>query len=305
MRTMYFVYLKHDIEVRMDSINLKAYAKVNLSLDILGKRPNGYHEVEMIMQQVTLYDDVTITKKPVGISIHTDCYFIPNNAKNIGYKIAQDVMAIHGIDSGVHIEIVKNIPVAAGLAGGSADAAAVIEGLNQLFDLKMTKDEMKNIAVKHGADIPFCIEGGAAVARGIGEELEVIPSLKNVWMVLVKPNISVSTQDIYRSLVIDNIKKHPDTPLLIEAMHDNNYRAIANNMYNVLEEVTSGKYSVIRNIEGKMKEYGAIGTMMSGSGPTVFGIFKNYKKADAAYNNLKKKNKEVHLVTTYDGGKHE
>ncbi|MBI9013034.1 MAG: 4-(cytidine 5'-diphospho)-2-C-methyl-D-erythritol kinase [Clostridiales bacterium] len=289
----------------MDSINLNAYAKVNLSLDILAKRPDGYHEVEMIMQQVTLCDEVTITKKPAGISIHTNCYFIPNNAKNIGYKIAQDVLEKHGIKTGVHIEIVKNIPVAAGLAGGSADAAAVIDGLNKLFDLKMTKEEMKKIAVKHGADIPFCIEGGAAVARGIGEELEVIPSLKNVWMVLVKPSIGVSTQEIYRSLVIDDIKRHPDTPLLIEAMHHNNYREIANNMYNVLEEVTSKKYSVIKNIESKMKEYGAIGTMMSGSGPTVFGIFKNYKKANAAYNNLQKKNKDVHLVTTYDGGKHE
>lgn len=289
----------------MESIKLKAYAKVNLSLDILGKRPNGYHEVEMIMQQITLCDHVEITKKPSGISIHTDCYFIPNNSKNIGYKIAKDVLDKHNIETGIHIEIEKNIPVAAGLAGGSADAAAVIEGLNILFDLKMSKEVMKEIAVKHGADIPFCIEGGAAVARGIGEELEVIPSLKNVYMVLVKPSISVSTQDIYRSLNIEKIKSHPDTPLLIEAMKKNDYRTISLNMYNVLEEVTSKKYSVIGKLESKMKEYGAIGTMMSGSGPTVFGIFKNYKKANSAYKNLNKTNKDVHLVTTYDGGKHE
>lgn len=289
----------------MDSVNLKAYAKVNLSLDILGKRPNGYHEVEMIMQQITLCDELTIKKKESGISIHTDCYFIPNNSKNIGYKIARDVMAIYDIKSGIHIEIQKNIPVAAGLAGGSADAAAVIIGMNRLFDLKMSKDEMKIIAVKHGADIPFCIEGGAAVARGIGEELEVIPSLKNVHMVLVKPSIGVSTQEIYRSLKIDQIKNHPDTNLLIEAMTCNDFRTVSNNMYNVLEEVTSQKYSIIKKIENKMIEYGAIGTMMSGSGPTVFGIFKNHKKAESAYKNLSKRNKEVHLVTTYDGGKHE
>lgn len=289
----------------METINIKAYAKVNLSLDILGKRDNGYHEVEMIMQQITLYDQIMIEKKAKGITIHTDCYYVPNDERNIAYKIAKDVFDRFDIQSGIHIEIKKNIPVAAGLAGGSADAAAVIQGINQLFDLKMTTMDMMKIATKHGADIPFCIKGGAAVARGIGEELETIPSLKQVWMVLVKPPIGVSTQSVYKALAIDQIKRHPETALLIQAMHHNDYRLIAKDMYNVLEEVTVKKHKVIKDIESKMREYGAIGAMMSGSGPTVFGIFKNYKKAEDAYKNLKKKNKEVFLVQTYDGGKHE
>ena len=289
----------------MDSISLKAYAKVNLSLDILGKRPNGYHDVEMIMQQITLYDKVDIKKTEKDITIHTDCYYVPSDPRNIAYKIAKDVLDKYTITSGIHIEIKKTIPVAAGLAGGSADAAAVIMGLNDLFGLKMTIQEMKDIAVKHGADIPFCIEGGAAVARGIGEELEIIPSLQNVWMVLVKPPIGVSTQSVYKSLVVDEIKNHPETNNLIEAMHGNDYRYVANNMYNVLEEITSKRYSIIGRIESKMREYGALGTMMSGSGPTVFGIFKNYKKAETASRHLKRKYKDVFVVTTYDGGRHE
>jgi len=289
----------------MDSISLKAYAKVNLSLDILGKRPNGYHDVEMIMQQITLYDKVDIKKTDKDITIHTDCYYVPSDPRNIAYKIAKDVLDKYTITSGIHIEIKKTIPVAAGLAGGSADAAAVIMGLNDLFDLKMTIQEMKDVAVKHGADIPFCIEGGAAVARGIGEELEIIPSLENVWIVLVKPPIGVSTQSVYKSLVVDEIENHPETNNLIEAMHKNDYRYVANNMYNVLEEITSRRYSIIGRIESKMREYGALGTMMSGSGPTVFGIFKNYKKAETASRHLKRKYKDVFVVTTYDGGKHE
>lgn len=289
----------------MDSITTKAYAKVNLSLDIVGKRPNGYHEVEMIMQQITLCDHVTLTKKSGPITIETNCYYVPSDSRNIAYKIAKDVMDRFDIKSGLHIKIDKVIPVAAGLAGGSADAAAVIKGINKLFDLKMSLETMKEIAVHHGADIPFCIEGGAAVARGIGEELEVIPSLKNTWMVLVKPPIGVSTQSVYKSFDIDRVKQHPDNKSLIEAMKRNDSRFIARHMYNVLEEVTSIRHDEINMLERKMKEYGAIGTMMSGSGPTVFGIFKSYKKADAAFKNLKRKHKDVFLVTTIGGGEHE
>ncbi len=289
----------------MNAITTKAYAKVNLSLDIVGKRENGYHEVEMIMQQITLYDPIILTKTDKDITIETNCYYVPSDERNIAHKIAKDVFNKYNIKSGLHIKIDKVIPVAAGLAGGSADAAAVIKGINELFELRMTLEEMKDIAVKHGADIPFCIEGGAAVARGIGEELEVIPSLENTWMVLVKPPIGVSTQSVYKSFNIDNVKKHPNTPELIKAMYDNNDKFIAENMYNVLEEVTAKRHNIIGHIECKMREFGAIGTMMSGSGPTVFGIFKSYKRAESAFKNLKRKNKEVYLVTTYDGGKHE
>lgn len=289
----------------METLKLKAHAKVNLSLDIVGKRPNGYHEVEMIMQQITLFDDVILEKRSSDLTIETDCHFIPSDQRNIAYKIAKDVMDQYEIQSGLHIDITKRIPVAAGLAGGSADAAAVIQGMNELFDLKMTLEDMKAIAVNHGADIPFCIEGGAAVARGIGEVLEKIPSLKNAWMVLVKPAIGVSTQSVYQALDINHIENHPDNAQLIDAMHRNDYKFIAYNMYNVLEEVTSKQHSIISKIERKMREYGSLGTMMSGSGPTVFGIFKNYKKAESAMKNFKRNYKEVYLVTTYDGGTHE
>lgn len=286
----------------MDIIKEKAYAKVNLSLDVINRRANGYHEVEMIMQQITLHDTVTIHKTSGGITIKSDSVYIPDNHKNIAYKIAKDVLNRFNIKSGIHIEIEKRIPVAAGLAGGSADAAAVIKGLNKLFDLKMTKEEMKKYSLKHGADIPFCVEGGAAVARGIGEDLEKIVGLKKAWMVLYKPSIGISTQEIYQNLDINKIKKHPDTKLLLEALASGKYRILAKNMYNVLEEVTVKKYPLINDIRRKMKEYGAIGTMMSGSGPTVFGIFKNYKSAELAYKKLYKKNKQVFLVMTYDGG---
>lgn len=286
----------------MDKLSLKGYAKINLSLDIVGKRANGYHDVEMIMQQITLYDQITLTKTDKDITIETDCKFIPSNKSNIAWKVAEDIFRSYNIDSGLHIEINKNIPVAAGLAGGSTDAASVIKGINQLFQLNMTLDEMKDLSVKHGADIPFCIQGGAALARGIGEELTFLPSLKNAWFVLCKPAISVSTQEVYQALDIKKIQDHPQTQTLIDAILKNDFRYVAKNMYNVLEEVTSKKYDVIAMIEKKLKEYGAIGAMMSGSGPTVFGIFKNYKSATSAYKNLKKKYRQVYLVQAYDGG---
>lgn len=289
----------------MNLITIKAHAKVNLSLDILGRRENGYHDVEMIMQQVTLFDDITLERKPKGITIEANHKFVPNNSKNIAYQVAEDMIKAFKIDSGLHIIIKKRIPVAAGLAGGSADAAAVIKGMNTLFDLGLSLEEMKAIGLKRGADIPFCIEGGAAVARGIGEDLEIIPSLKQVWMVLCKPPIGVSTQEVYKALDVNRIERHPDTALLIEAMTKNDYKTVANHMYNVLEEVTGRKYSIINTYEKKMREYGAIGTMMSGSGPTVFGIFKNYKQGLNAYKNLSKVNQQVYLVQTYHGGANE
>lgn len=291
-------------EVIMDSIEVKGYAKINLSLDVIKRYENGYHEVEMIMQQVSLFDLIKLKKMENGLTIKTNSPFVPDNHKNIAYKIAKDIMDRNNI-SGLSIDIDKSIPVAAGLAGGSADAAAVIQGMNVLFNLQMTKEVMQKIAVKYGADIPFCIEGGAAIARGIGDELENIPSLKKVWFVLCKPPIGVSTAEVYTALEIEAITKHPDTQLLLKAMQKNDYQHLAKNMYNVLEEVTSKKYVDIEKLRKKMNAYGAIGTMMSGSGPTVFGIFKNYKSALQAEKNLKKNYREVFLVTTIDGGKHE
>lgn len=288
----------------MKTLEMKAYAKINLSLDVLGKYDNGYHQVEMIMQQVSLYDRVTLKKIEEGLEIESSSPYVPDNHKNIAYQIAEEVMKRYQLD-GLRIIIEKNIPVAAGLAGGSTDAAAVIQGMNRLYGLGMDPKLMKDIAVKFGADIPFCIDGGAAVARGIGDELEKIPSLQDVWFVLCKPPIGVSTAEVYGNLKINQIKRHPETSLLIEAMHRNDYYHVSKHMYNVLEEVTAIQHRAVGVVEARMRAYGAIGSMMSGSGPTVFGIFKNQKSAIQAEKNLKKYYREVFLVTTIDGGCHE
>ena len=286
----------------MNKIKMKAYAKVNLSLDITGKRPNGYHEVEMIMQQISLHDVVTLEKISSGISIHTNCPYIPSDHRNIVYQVAQEMMDQYQLSGGLSIDIEKNIPVAAGLAGGSADAAAVIMGMNNLFKLDLPLEVMKAFALKFGADIPFCIEGGAAIARGIGEELEPIKGLKDTWMVLVKPNIGVSTESVYKQVNISQIKKHPPTLKLKEAIEKNDLHNLSKYMYNVLEEVTGKNYPVIELLEKKLRSFNALGAMMSGSGPTVFGIYRNYKNAQKAYKNLLKTQREVFLVQAYQGG---
>jgi len=280
----------------MNKIEVKAYGKVNLSLDITGKKANGYHEVEMIMQQISLYDLVTIKKTQKAIELTTSCVYIPSDHRNIAYQVAEALMNKFSLDGGLSIHIDKKIPVAAGLAGGSADAAAVIEGINILYDLKMTREAMQEFALPFGADIPFCLAGGTAIARGIGEELEVIEGLDGVWLVLTKPNVGVSTESVYKQLQLDKVIKHPNTQVIKNHLQTGKIKEMSLEMYNVLEEITAKNYPVIHKLEGKLKSFGAMAAMMSGSGPTVFAVFKNYKSALNAYKNMKKTEREVFLV---------
>lgn len=287
----------------MDFITIKSRAKINLSLDVLGKRTDGYHEVQMIMQQIDLYDEIKISenKESNRIVVTSDCEFIPKNNTNIAYKAASLIKERFNIHCGVNIHIQKNIPVAAGLAGGSANAAGVLTALNKLWKLGLSTEELMDIGLSVGADVPFCILGNAALAEGIGEKLTPIQGLMNTWVVLAKPSISVSTAEVYRNLDLSKINKRPETNKLIHAMKEQDLYTLSSEMTNVLETVTERKHFVIKQLKSKMMEYNALGSMMSGSGPTVFGVFKNYKKAKSAYDNLSIINKQTYLTQTYNG----
>jgi len=287
----------------LQKINLKARAKINLSLDVLRRREDGYHDVAMIMQQIDLYDKVTLEKTDGGIMLETDCYYLPVDRRNIAYLAAEKMIEKYAIDGGVKIALEKKIPVAAGLAGGSTDAAAVIKGMNKLYDLNLSMDEMMKLGVTIGADVPFCIKGGAAFAEGIGEKLRDIKGLENVWILLSKPAVSVSTKDVYGGLKVDEIPVHPDNEQMIQWIEDGDVHNVSENLVNVLENVTMALHPSIRDIKDKMKVYGASGVLMSGSGPTVFGIFYDHKRASKAVKNMKKYYKQSYLVRTYNGGK--
>ena len=288
----------------MKQLHLKSRAKINLSLDVLEKRDDGYYEVEMVMQQINLYDNIYIGKRDDDqIKIATNCEYIPINTSNIAYKAADKLRETVGISEGVDIYIDKKIPVSAGLAGGSSNAAAVLKGLNKLWDLKLSKNELMVIGENIGSDVPFCILGGTALAEGKGEKLTAIESaIRNIWIVLAKPPLSVSTGEIYRQLDLSEITDRPDTSALVDAIKEGNIYKMLNSMDNVLESVTEAKHPIITEIKKKMMEYNCLGSKMSGSGPTVFGICKNYKKAKTAYRHMSLLYRQVYVVQTYDGG---
>lgn len=288
----------------MNSISLKSRAKINLSIDVIGKREDGYHIVEMIMQTIDLYDDIKLKElEEDNIIIKSECSYIPLNEDNIVYKAAKLIKEKMDIKKGIEIFIKKNIPVAAGMAGGSSNAAAVLVGLNELWKLGLSKDELRELGLKLGADVPFCIEGGTALAEGIGEKLTYIKGInKDVNILVCKPDIFVSTKEVYQSLDIKNIEKRPDNKLLIEKLKNDDIVSVSNNMVNVLEEVTSKKYSDIKVIENIIAKNGAMGTMMSGSGPTVFGFFDNEEKAKRARVELLENYSQVYVVTSSEKG---
>lgn len=286
----------------MNSIILKGRAKINLTLDVVGKRENGYHDLEMIMQTVNLYDTIYIRKTKVpGIRLKANYSWLPTNEKNIAYRAAQLFFEESGIDGGIAIEITKRIPVAAGLAGGSTDAAATLVGLNKLYETHYSREKLMEMGLKLGADVPFCIARGTMLAEGIGEELTPLTPMPQTYVVLVKPPISVSTAVVYKNLNINQIKKHPETKVVIEALAEGNVQKIADHMSNVLEEVTIGMHSEIEDIKKDFMKHGAMGTMMSGSGSTVFGLFETREAAIRAakffkmYHNIR----EVYVTTTY------
>ena len=288
----------------MKSIELKSRAKINLSIDVLGKREDGYHLVEMIMQTIDLYDIINITENDIDeININSNSLDIPLNKNNIVYKAAEVLKERFNIKSGLNIFIQKNIPVAAGMAGGSCNAAAVLVGLNKLWNLNLSEKELQEIGLTLGADVPFCISGNAALAQGIGEELTYIKGLSKDTSILVcKPNLFVSTKDVYQGLDLENIKDRPDNELLIKCLEKGNIKLLSENMVNVLETVTSKMHNEIADIEKIMLDNNALGSMMSGSGPTVFGLFEKEEDALKAKGELLKKYNQVYVVRSSEKG---
>lgn len=283
----------------MKEMKLRARAKVNLGLDVLRKRDDGYHEVRMIMHTINLYDKITIRSTDDGqIRIRTNLRYLPENEDNLAYRAAKLLMDEFGVSQGVTIELNKYIPVAAGMAGGSSDAAAVLVGVNKLFHLSLSTKELMERGVKIGADVPFCVMRGTALAEGIGEKLTPLPLLPHCRILVAKPRIYVSTKFVYGNLKVNEITEHPDIDGQLEALREGNLHALAKRMGNVLETVTIPAYPVIGQIKESMMECGALNAMMSGSGPTVFGIFDDEKKAYAAYETLRKDEdaKQIYLV---------
>ena len=291
----------------MDKMQLRAFAKINLGLDVLRRREDGYHEVKMIMQTVRMYDQIEL-KKLSGdeIRVKTNLYYLPANENNLVYKAAKLLKDEFSIDQGVAIDLKKFIPVAAGMAGGSTDAAAVLFGMNRMFQLGLDQQGLMDRGVKIGADVPYCIMRGTALAEGIGEKLTPLPPMPKCWILIAKPAISVSTKFVYENLHANDLKAadHPDVDGMLEALKSQDLKGITSRMDNgnVLERVTVTAYPVIAQIKDFMRSQGALNAMMSGSGPTVFGIFDNAAAAKRAYQKLRKRNlaKQIYLTTPYN-----
>lgn len=272
----------------MDSIVIKAMAKVNLGLDVLRRRENGYHDVKMVMQTVNLYDTLTLSKIDEGIVITTNTGELPLNEDNLIYKAAKLLLEYVDKKAGVSIHLDKQIPIAAGMAGGSTDAASTLLGINELYNLDLTKEELAEVGVKIGADVPYCIYGGTYLSEGIGEVLTKLPDAPDCYVVIAKPGIGVSTKYVYENLHIETVEKHPDIDGMIDAIKTGSLDGVAEKMENVLEIVTIKRYPEIETMKKCLLENGAENALMSGSGPTVFGIFKEEKIAKQALSKLQK-----------------
>lgn len=289
----------------MDTIRLKALAKINIGLDVLRRREDGYHDVKMIMQTVGIYDQICLNReKTPGIRVKTNLFYLPDNENNLVYKAAKLLMDEFSIEDGVSIDLNKYIPVAAGMAGGSSDAASVLYGMNKMFSLGLSQDELMRRGVKIGADVPYCIMRGTALAEGIGEILTPLPPMPACFVLVAKPGISVSTKFVYENLHANNLRpeQHPDIDAAIAGIRAGDLKATAQAMGNVLELVTAREYPVIEEIKNFMKKRGALNAMMSGSGPTVFGLFENKTTARNAFYQLRRTNlaKQVYLTEIYN-----
>ena len=289
----------------MDTIRLKALAKINIGLDVLRRREAGYHDVKMIMQTVGIYDQICLNReKTPGIRVKTNLFYLPDNENNLVYKAAKLLMDEFSIEDGVSIDLNKYIPVAAGMAGGSSDAASVLYGMNKMFSLGLSRDELMRRGVKIGADVPYCIMRGTALAEGIGEILTPLPPMPACFVLVAKPGISVSTKFVYENLHANDLRpeQHPDIDAAIAGIRAGDLRATARAMGNVLELVTVREYPVIEEIKNFMKKRGALNAMMSGSGPTVFGLFENKTTARNAFYQLRRTSlaKQVYLTDIYN-----
>lgn len=267
---------------------LRAYAKINLSLDVVGVRDNGYHEVKMVMQTINLYDKISIKEiQKEEIIISANQSVVPTDKDNLIYKAAVKFFEKTGIKAGVFITLDKKIPVAAGLAGGSADAAATLKGLNQLFEAGLTNDELREIAVKLGADVPFMIEGGTCLCEGIGEIMTDLKPLKEMPLVIIRPSKGISTKFVYDELPEPDKLDHPKVDEMVEAINEGNIDGVINTLGNVMEVVTEREVPDVARLKKRLLELGARGSLMSGSGTTVFGIFDKKEAASEAYYTLK------------------
>lgn len=287
----------------MESIRLKARAKVNLGLDVLGKRDDGYHEVRMVMQTVGIYDRLIMTMIPRDeIHIISNLAFLPVNENNLVYKAVKLIKDEYHISEGIEVDLNKFIPVAAGMAGGSTDAASAMFGMNKMFDLNMSMGRMMELGVRLGADVPYCVMRGTALAEGIGEKLTRLTPVPHLWMLVAKPPINVSTKLVYENLDLGGVAKHPDIDGIIKAIEEQNVERIAQSMGNVLESVTIPLYPVINTIKQDMMNHGAINAMMSGSGPTVFGIFPDGQTALDCQKFLKEKGdaRQVYITESFN-----
>lgn len=277
---------------------VKAYAKINISLDVVGKREDGYHLLKMIMQTIDLYDLLEISEADTGISISCNKTYVPTDERNIVYKAAKLFMDTYNIKDGISIDIKKNIPVAAGLAGGSTDGAAVLKAMRKFYNINISDKELMKLGVKIGADVPYCIVGGTALCEGIGERITQLKLFNNKILVLVKPKFGVSTKEVYKSFDIQKIFKHPCTEDLIKSIQNDDLAFVSKNMKNLLENVTLRKHIILKNIKEDMIKYGALGAMMSGSGPSVFAFFDDMLTAQRCFEFMKSKFEEVYLTRT-------
>lgn len=274
---------------------VKAPAKINLTLDVLHKRPDDYHEIEMIMTTVDLADRIGLMGTAKGIHIQSANRFVPNDSRNLAYQAAQLMKDTFNIPSGVIISLDKQIPVAAGLAGGSSDAAATLKGLNKLWQLNLSLDELAELGAKIGSDVSFCVYGGTALAKGRGEIIKELPAPPNCWVILAKPTIGVSTAEVYGAFDARKAE-HPNTEKMIQALHEKDYDAVCSNLGNALESVTLGLYPEVAQIKEQMKKFGADAVLMSGSGPTVFGLVQQEARIPRIYNGLRGFCSEVYAV---------
>jgi 4-diphosphocytidyl-2-C-methyl-D-erythritol kinase len=275
------------VKFLLHKLDIDAKAKINLTLDVLYKRPDGYHEVEMIMQTLALKDNITLELRPKGqIELLCDCDLLPHDEKNLAWQAAKLMLDEFAPDTGIKIELRKNIPIAAGLAGGSADAAAVMLGINELLGLKRSKEELMNLGKRLGADIPFCIMGGTALVRGIGEKLTVLKPAPKMDILLFKPHFFVSTREVYSRLNVKDIKKRPDITTMIKTIEHQDVKGLAEGLCNVLEEVTFNLFPCLREIKLQFKKCKAMGSLMAGSGPTIFAIYDSKKEAQIAAANM-------------------
>ena len=279
---------------------MKAHAKINLGLDVVGKLPNGYHEVRMVMQTVGIYDELTFSRTECGIMVTTDSEELPIEEDNLIYKAANLMKDKYDIREGIHIHLQKNIPIAAGMAGGSADAAAAMKGISRMFGLDTSLLELMELGASIGADVPYCVIGGTALAEGIGEKLTPLEPAPECFVLVAKPDINVSTRYVYERLNVAAIEKHPDIDGMVAAIGKGSLQGILDRMENVLESVTVQDYPVVDALKQRMKELGAVNSLMSGSGPTVFGIFLEKRLAEAALDRLAQEQlaKQI-FVTTF------